>query len=179
MPSEEKNSSQVEDAWRLTLGRGVRQRRKACRLTLKALAERSGLSTRFLSQVEAGQANPSLGSLRELAEALQLSVVELLHGPEGQAKRSLRALVDKLAPAEAERALIALREFRLRQRKRSVALLGLRGAGKSTVGVHLAEQTGRALWRWTGRWSRRRECGWQISSRSTEKVTTETWSARS
>ncbi|MBM4282927.1 MAG: helix-turn-helix domain-containing protein [Deltaproteobacteria bacterium] len=80
--------------------------------TLRAVARRSGLSLRLLALVEAGEANPTLSSLVDLARALGADVVDLLR-PEPAATRS-----------------------------RPVALVGLRGAGKSTVGRRLADALG-------------------------------------
>lgn len=94
--------------WKAALGARTRALRARTGLTLKALAEAAGLSLRFLSDVEAGRANPSLGSLHDLARALGVDVVALLT-PAPQAE------------------------------VRPVALLGLRGAGKSTVGARLGK----------------------------------------
>lgn len=99
-----------EPIWKRDLGSRVRSLREARALTRQALAERSGLSLRFLADVEAGKANPSLGSLHDLADAFGVDVVSLLERP----------------PAE-----------------RPIALLGLRGAGKSTVGKRVAKALGR------------------------------------
>jgi XRE family aerobic/anaerobic benzoate catabolism transcriptional regulator len=93
-----------------TLGRRLRERRGLLGWTLKELASRSGLSTRFLVQLEAGKANISVKNLAVLASAMDASLVSLL------------------APSEeAAEPLV-------------VALLGLRGAGKSTVGRRLARR---------------------------------------
>jgi XRE family aerobic/anaerobic benzoate catabolism transcriptional regulator len=96
-----------------TLGRRTRQRRREQGLTLRELASRSGLSQRFLVQVESGLGNPSVRSLAGLARALGTSAAVLLE-PEPEA----------LPPPPA------------------VALLGLRGAGKTSVGSRLAERLG-------------------------------------
>lgn len=95
--------------WKVDLGVRVKALRDKLRLTRPELAARSGLSVRFLADVEAGKANPSLGSLHELADALDVTVVSLLERPSHQ---------------------------------RPIALLGLRGAGKSTVGKRLAKALG-------------------------------------
>lgn len=89
-----------------TLGQRVRALRKRADWTRSDLAERSGLSVRFLARVESGEGNISVVRLGALARALGTSPDELLR-PDG-----------------AER--------------RVVALVGLRGAGKSTVGPRLA-----------------------------------------
>lgn len=78
--------------------------------TLRELAERSGVSPRFLVQLEAGQGNISIKRLADLAGAFGLTPSELLHEP----------------PAPAD--------------PRVVALLGLRGAGKTTIGKQLARR---------------------------------------
>ncbi|MDN4474750.1 XRE family transcriptional regulator [Demequina sp. SYSU T00192] len=64
------------------LGARLRELRKARGLTLVALAESTGLSHPFLSQVERGLANLSLQSLRRIAVALETSPVELVAAAE-------------------------------------------------------------------------------------------------
>jgi len=86
-----------------SLGRRVRGLRQEQGLSLQACAERAGLSRRFLVEIEAGRANPSLLKLAALAQALQTG---------------LGALCDLPLPHPARR----------------IALVGLRGAGKSTLG---------------------------------------------
>jgi XRE family aerobic/anaerobic benzoate catabolism transcriptional regulator len=93
-----------------TLGHRTRELRQEQRLTLRDLAERSGLSLRFLMDVEAGRGNISVRRLGELAIALQTTASALLAGPDGSAL------------------------------PRPIALLGLRGAGKTTIGRRLARR---------------------------------------
>ncbi|WP_340382079.1 helix-turn-helix domain-containing protein [Streptomyces sp. SS7] len=62
----------------LRVGAAVRRRRRALDLTLAVVAERSGLSVPFLSQIENDRARPSTGSLERLADALRTTAVELL-----------------------------------------------------------------------------------------------------
>ncbi|MET8473926.1 XRE family transcriptional regulator [Streptomyces sp. NPDC006422] len=62
----------------LRVGAAVRRRRRALELTLSAVAERSGLSVPFLSQVENERARPSRRSLEKVADALGTTAVELL-----------------------------------------------------------------------------------------------------
>ncbi|PYQ15773.1 MAG: transcriptional regulator [Acidobacteria bacterium] len=94
-----------------TLGRRVRERRAERGYTLNALAERSGLSCRFLIGVEGGQANISVRRLADLARALGSTPTALLAEPDGGTDR----------PSV-------------------IALLGLRGAGKTTIGRRLARR---------------------------------------
>ncbi|MFG2605306.1 helix-turn-helix domain-containing protein [Streptomyces sp. NPDC048514] len=60
------------------VGAAVRRRRRALELTLAVVAERTGLSVPFLSQVENDRARPSSSSLEKLADALRTTAVELL-----------------------------------------------------------------------------------------------------
>ena len=92
----------------VAIGQRVRLLRDQHGLTQKALAERAGLSLRFLSEVESGQGNISVTRLAELAHALGVGPASLL-------------------PDDPNR--VADR----------VALLGVRGAGKSSVGRALAK----------------------------------------
>lgn len=126
------------------LGERVKLARQKLGLTLKSVGERSGLSARFLSDVEAGRANPSLGSLRELARAVDVDLLALLHeGPTTDAHAELLSYVQRLDEAHAKELLLRLGSERLQRAKRTIALLGLRGAGKSSVGERLAERLGR------------------------------------
>ncbi|GAA3178903.1 MULTISPECIES: helix-turn-helix domain-containing protein [Streptomyces] len=62
----------------LRVGAAVRRRRRALELTLAVVAERSGLSVPFLSQIENERARPSQSSLEKVADALRTTAVELL-----------------------------------------------------------------------------------------------------
>ncbi|MFF8943984.1 helix-turn-helix domain-containing protein [Streptomyces sp. NPDC014864] len=62
----------------LRVGAAVRRRRRALDLTLAVVAQRSGLSVPFLSQVENDRARPSRSSLEKVADALRTTAVELL-----------------------------------------------------------------------------------------------------
>ncbi|MET9450306.1 helix-turn-helix domain-containing protein [Streptomyces cinerochromogenes] len=67
-----------KDQQPVRVGAAVRRRRRALELTLAVVAERSGLSVPFLSQVENDKARPSRTSLEKLADALRTTAVELL-----------------------------------------------------------------------------------------------------
>jgi XRE family aerobic/anaerobic benzoate catabolism transcriptional regulator len=92
------------------LGARVREARTSRRWTLRDLAERSGVSLRFLVQLEAGRANISVKRLAEIAAAFGVTAAELLRDS------------DDVVPSSV------------------VALLGLRGAGKTTIGRHVARR---------------------------------------
>ena len=95
-----------------SVGASVRARRERRGWSRRELAEASGVSERFLAQLEIGEGNISLLRFAEVARALGTTPAALL------------------APAETA------------ARARPIALLGVRGAGKSTVGVQLAKKLG-------------------------------------
>jgi transcriptional regulator with XRE-family HTH domain len=69
-------------AFQIALGLAVRARRQELGLTQEALSLRSELHQRWISNVETGKRNPSYGSLRRLAQALEVSTSELLASAE-------------------------------------------------------------------------------------------------
>jgi XRE family aerobic/anaerobic benzoate catabolism transcriptional regulator len=124
------------------IGGRVRQRRGDLGYTVKGLAERSGLSPRFLSDVESGKANISVGRLEQLAEALEQPLVSLVGPTGGGARQAIDALLAQCTEAELARALGVLEVALGRRTPPIIALVGVRGAGKSTVGPPLAEALG-------------------------------------
>ena len=70
-------SSAPDVATEVDVGERLREIRRQRRATLKTVAERSGLSESFLSQVERGRSNASIASLRRIADALGVSVADL------------------------------------------------------------------------------------------------------
>jgi len=115
------------------VGTRVRAIREARGWTQAELSRRAGLSLRFLADVERGEGNASLMRLWELCAALEVSLASVVAeaGPVPDALTRFAAL-DAAAQARALGA--AGRD--------TVALVGLRGAGKSTVGRLLAEGLG-------------------------------------
>jgi XRE family aerobic/anaerobic benzoate catabolism transcriptional regulator len=128
------------------LGSRVRAWRARRGMTRKALAADSGLSERFLADVESGKGNVSINSLAAAARALNISMLDLLQDAPRPALARAQGLLARLDDAQLEQAYGLLgsafglndsagREFRL-------ALIGLRGAGKSTLGLQLATERG-------------------------------------
>jgi transcriptional regulator with XRE-family HTH domain len=78
-------SSAPEVAPEVDVGERLRVLRGFRRLTLRAVADRSGLSESFISQVERGRSNASIGSLKRIAEALGVTMADLFgsDGPPG------------------------------------------------------------------------------------------------
>jgi transcriptional regulator with XRE-family HTH domain len=65
-------------AFQAALGTAVKARREELKRTQEQLANDSGLHQRWISNVETGKRNPSYGSLRRLADALELTASELI-----------------------------------------------------------------------------------------------------
>jgi XRE family aerobic/anaerobic benzoate catabolism transcriptional regulator len=97
---------QQEDAYLARLGERVRAWRTEHGMSRKTLAVASGVSERYLAQLEAGQGNISVLLLRKIARAMGVAVERLVREDDGVEK--------------------------------PIALIGLRGAGKSTLGAKLA-----------------------------------------
>ena len=121
----------------LRVGRRVRARRMSLGLSLKGCAESSGLSARYLIQVESGQANLSLLKLSAIADTLGLRVAELIS--EGERGR-IDQLLSSLSEGELEEAFALLSARFGAPSAPMISLLGVRGAGKSSVGRALAER---------------------------------------
>jgi XRE family aerobic/anaerobic benzoate catabolism transcriptional regulator len=127
------------------VGTRVRESRRGRSESRVALAARSGLSVRFLADLESGTANISLLRLSEVAEALGIALAELL-GFEAVAPASsdVRRRVDALVGPRTPEDLTEVHAWLAARFATSpgplVALLGLRGAGKSSAGVRLARQ---------------------------------------
>jgi XRE family aerobic/anaerobic benzoate catabolism transcriptional regulator len=135
-------------AFLAAIGREVRRHRAKRGMTRRQLAEASETSERYLAQIESGAGNPSVSVLRAIALALDLPTSALL--PEAGARTAeLGTILDLLAQVP-ERELAPLaKEIAARvvsragaDRARRIALVGLRGAGKSTLGRMLAQHLG-------------------------------------
>ena len=132
------------------LGERVRQSRARRGMTRKILARDSGVSERYLAQLESGRGNASVLLLRQIARALNLPVSDLVQDENGQPVELtlIQQFLERLPAAK----LGAVREHLIREfgssygeRRNRIALIGLRGAGKSTLGAQLARRLGSAF----------------------------------
>src|SRR5947207_3910237 len=131
-----------DSAFLVAMGRHVRDVRERRGLARKVLAQSAGVSERYLAQLEAGEGNASVLLLRGVARALGMSVTELLE-PRGNSveQRLIRRFPARLPEHRLEDVVFRLmREFGHEEaaRKKRIALIGLRGAGKTTLGAALA-----------------------------------------
>jgi len=124
------------------LGLRVREARARRGMSRKSLALNSDVSERYLAQVESGETNPSIMVLRHVAHALGVSLIELLESQHSSPEyRLISRFLEQLSPNRLEEALLRLmRDFGNEDasRRKRIALVGLRGAGKSTLGRALA-----------------------------------------
>lgn len=125
----------------LRVGAQVRRRRQSLDLSMRELAERAGLSPRFVADVEAGNGNIAVGRLAGIADALGVPLSELVRETHADSEReAIDRLLEGLTDAELGRVRRALELMVGRGRPKVVALLGIRGAGKSVVGERVARQ---------------------------------------
>jgi XRE family aerobic/anaerobic benzoate catabolism transcriptional regulator len=138
-------------AFLAAIGREVRKNRAKRGMTRRQLAQASETSERYLAQIESGAGNPSVSVLRAVAHALDLPASALL--PETGARTAeLGAILDLLAQVPASELPALAKDIAARvaqragaDRARRIALVGLRGAGKSTLGRMLAQHLGWAF----------------------------------
>ncbi len=126
------------------VGERVRKRRIEMSLPRRIISEQTNISERYLSQLEKGQANISLKLIERIAEVIEVSVSELVKGPDVEiSTNALANFVNRLDPAGQRKALQLLKsnfEAIPRGKSKGIALIGLRGAGKSTLGQMLANE---------------------------------------
>jgi XRE family aerobic/anaerobic benzoate catabolism transcriptional regulator len=131
------------------LGRRVRQARGERGLSRSALSRAAAVSERYLAQLESGEGNASVVLLRRIAVALGMRVTDLLESGEPVTEqRLIQRFLSSLPPARLEAVLRRLtEEFGQEEsvRRKRVTLIGLRGAGKTTLGAALAKAMNRRL----------------------------------
>lgn len=128
------------------LGERVRRVRAQRGMSRRILAAASGVSERYLAQLESGKGNASILVLKAIAEAMHVALDDLVELTAEQSPAYL-LLRERLRGASADdlarwSALLRGAERAGARRPNHVALIGLRGAGKSTLGAALAKRLG-------------------------------------
>jgi len=131
-----------EKAFLEQLGQRIRTMRALRGMTRKVVADLSGISHRYIAQLESGKGNVSIILLRRVCHALGAHLEDLIPSVDPSPDlRIIRDLSRKASPDQIARAKEALAVGDASVRKTAVArvaLIGLRGAGKSTLGRILA-----------------------------------------
>jgi XRE family aerobic/anaerobic benzoate catabolism transcriptional regulator len=138
------------DAYLVQLGRRVREMRAMRGMSRKVLAQASNVSERYVAQLETGLGNVSIILLRRVAAAIGVPLEDLIAEKTAVSNdwalvRSLLADAGPNTLQEVKDLLIGRRDAAAAARQRPidrVALIGLRGAGKSTLGRLAAERLG-------------------------------------
>lgn len=140
--------SDEENDYLLKLGERVRDARTRRGMTRKILARDSSVSERYLAQLETGHGNVSIILLRQIAHAMGLPLGDLVREePDLPIELTLLTqYLGRLSPKKLSQARSVLMnvfgETENSERRHRIALIGLRGAGKSTLGRMLATHLG-------------------------------------
>jgi XRE family aerobic/anaerobic benzoate catabolism transcriptional regulator len=139
--------SDSESGFLEALGQRVRTMRAVHGMSRKVLAKVSGISERYIAQLEGGKGNVSIVLLRRVSNAMGAHLEDLIPSTEPAADWAVvRDLLRKATPsqiAQAKDVLAGGGAAAARRRSFSgIALIGLRGAGKSTLGKMLAKKIG-------------------------------------
>lgn len=127
------------------VGQRVFTLRKGAGYSRRELSELSGVSNRYLAQLEGGEGNISIGLLHQIATALETSIDALVSPERAQDAESahVAALYQKADRAARARVMQVLDPTAARAaRADRICLIGLRGAGKSTLGALIAVDLG-------------------------------------
>jgi XRE family aerobic/anaerobic benzoate catabolism transcriptional regulator len=131
------------------LGERVRTLRSRQGMTRRSVALAADVSERHLANLEYGTGNVSVLVLLQVAQALQCTLAELLGDVTTSSPEWLliRELLGKRSEADLRRARVQLSEMfgeggNAQERKNRIALIGLRGAGKTALGQRLADDMG-------------------------------------
>ena len=130
------------EAFLAEIGARVRKARAKRGMTRRILASDSGVSERYLAKLETGTANPSAAVMLKLAHAMDYPIGNFIPGAETM-PAEMTAVVDQLRTIGTERmadvtAILDAKFDTVSARAGRIALIGLRGAGKTSLGRHLS-----------------------------------------
>jgi XRE family aerobic/anaerobic benzoate catabolism transcriptional regulator len=139
-------TSDLESGFLDQLGQRVRTMRALHGMSRKVLAKVSGISERYIAQLESGKGNVSIVLLRRVSNAMGAHLEDLIPAADPAPDWPvIRDLLRKATPAQIAHAKDVLAGHSASTHRASfsgIALIGLRGAGKSTLGKILAKKIG-------------------------------------
>ena len=114
-------------------------------ITRDILAIKSKISLRYLAKLESGNGNPTISVLKNIAYALNITFKELMFTENSDNKKNLvKNKIDQYNNVQLKEILLFLNKFDKEQPKKinknKIALIGLRGAGKTTLGSMFSEE---------------------------------------
>jgi XRE family aerobic/anaerobic benzoate catabolism transcriptional regulator len=133
-----------DDAYLRSFGERIRAERARRGMSRKLLADHAGISERYISQLESGKGNVSILLLRQIAAALGIPLGRLLEDESPSPEMTLvRQFLARLSAAQLKEAYASLAtrfaSDATVSRKDRIAFVGLRGAGKTTLGTAVAQ----------------------------------------
>lgn len=136
-----------DDEFLQAFGERIRAERARRGMSRKLLAHHAGMSERYITQIESGKGNISIVLLRHIADALGIPLARLIEDESPSPEMTLvRQFLSRLSPSQLEEAhgLLSGRfaSDATLLRTQRLALVGLRGAGKTTLGAALARAKG-------------------------------------
>lgn len=143
----QRSAQDSDESFLRAFGERIRAERARRGMSRKLLASHAGISERYIAQIESGKGNISILLLRHVAAALGLPLSQLVEGESISAEMKLiHQFLERLSPDQLKEAHASIAAMFTASpgalRSHRIALIGLRGAGKSTLGAGLARSRG-------------------------------------
>ena len=123
----------------INIGFIIKKYRAKRGITRQILANKSGISLRYLAQLESGKANPTISILKNISYSLNMTLSDMFFTYNNETTIDMHdSRLMKFSSEQRKKVLSLIenidRENRSKKNKNKIALIGLRGAGKSTIG---------------------------------------------